>query len=304
MFNTLDSQPEEWLLNDPDVLHTICFCCFPDSATAKKWVHALVPRNQNGRFVKWSGGGRKVRNRKWRLEFIEAVNRNYDEIDFTVHCISSTEAEISQFAQMFYLQNHENITQELDERNRNCLVFKISEKQIVKFPALRVGIIIWTYYAIKYMKEVNNLNGFIYSDWFSGNQSGVGMVNFLLQSSGIELKLSLPINPGDSEADLLSDWFAGWSNGSKIGIVDDDIREGFEGVLEREPKKIDWLMYACDLEIELDGSEEINEKIASDLGIIGYRTHRTVDGRLILVRPNITDQQYPKSEGSQSRPAS
>ena len=252
MFSTMDSQPEEWLLNDANVLHTLCFCCFHDSATAKEWVHKLVPRNQTGRFVKWSGGSGKGRNLKRRLQFIEAIDQNYDDIDFSVHCISSTEGEISLFAQAFYLENIDKITQELDDKHGNCLVLKISETKRVNLPVLRAAMLIWTYYAIKYMKEVNQLNGFIYSDWFSGDRPetggdkalGVGIVNFLLKATGLDLQLSLPRDPDKAEADLLSDWFAGWSNSANNGSGDVDIKAKFDNVIGRDPKKIDWIRYA------------------------------------------------------------
>lgn len=250
MFNTMDSQPEEWLLNDPNVMHTLCFCCFRDSASAKKWIHQLVPKDQNEHFLKWSGGGRRDRNLSRRRQFIEAINLYYDDIDFSVHCISSTEAEISNFAQAFYWENLNNITQELDDKNRNCLVFRINKAREIKIPVLRAAMLIWMYYSIKYMKDENQLNGFIYSDWFSGDKAtgedkalGVAMVNFLLKRTGLELELKLPIVPASAEADLLSDWFAGWCNSSKTGSVQEEIKEGFEKVLELNPKKIDWIDY-------------------------------------------------------------
>lgn len=253
-FNTMDSQPEEWLQDDAAVLHTLCFCCFHDSASAKKWIHQLVPKNQIGVLQKWSGGARRDGNLRRRREFIEAINWHYSDIDFSVHCISATEAEISKFAQAFYWQNLNNIRQELDDKNRNCLVFKINEAKEIKIPVLRAAILIWIYYSIKYMKDENNLNGFIYSDWFSADKQtgedkalGVAMVNFLLKRTGLELELKLPLDPASAEADLLSDWFAGWCNSSKAGTVEAEIKEEFEKVLDRSPKKIDWIMYGVEV---------------------------------------------------------
>lgn len=256
MFNTLDSQPQEWLLHDPDLLHTLCVCCFRDAMSAREWIHRLVPRDKNGRLLKWSSNGREIRNLKRREQFIAQVIKNYNSIDLSVHCISSTEAQISQFVQVFFLQNLPNITQELDAKGRNCLVFKISEDKKIRLPVLRAAKLIWIYFCIKYMKGVNQLAGFIYSDWFSADAMvgedkalGISMVNFLLSSTGLNLQLSIPHDPGGSEADLLSDWFAGWSNSSKGGPASPELATKFDELIERSPMKIDWIMYECMFQI-------------------------------------------------------
>lgn len=253
MFSTLDSQPEEWLYNDQKKLHTLSFCCFRDSASARNWIHRLVPKNQTGHFLKWSNGGGQIRTRKRRIQFIEEVIRNYEDMDFSVHCISSTEGEISNIAQAFYVQNLSKIRQELDEKGRNCLVFKITDTKEIKIPVLRAGMLIWIFYVIKYMKDENRLNGFIYSDWFSTDTTtgedkalGVSMVNFLLKSTRVDLQLSIPNDPGSAEADLLSDWFAGWCNSSKTSNVDVEINAGFEKVIGLDGNKIDWVEFATD----------------------------------------------------------
>ena len=62
------------------------------------------------------------------------------------------------------------------------------------------------------------------------------------------MRLSLPLDPDNSEADLLSDWFAGWANSSKTGSVEAEIQAEFEKVLERAPKKVDWIMTVPQLE--------------------------------------------------------
>ena len=241
----------------------------------KKWIHQLVPTNQTGRLTKWSEGGKASLKRKRRLQFIEAINRNYEDIDFSVHCISSTEGEISRFAQMFYLDNLEKITQELDDKNGNCLVFKISETKTVKVPVLRAAILIWIYYVVKYMKDEKQLTGFIYSDWLSGDRPemkkdkalGVGLINFLLKATGIDLRLSIALDPKNEEPTLLSDWFSGWSNSSKNGSIDEYIKEAFDQVVERSGEKIDWIMYACDPDFVLKGSATV---FADDLRRIGF----------------------------------
>jgi hypothetical protein len=257
-YTTLDSQPDERLLNDANLLHTLCFCRFRDLDHASKWIHELVPKDKNGRFVKWSGSGGTARKLKRRLQFINAVNQRYDSIDFSVHCISSTESEISRFAHAFYLQNLAHITQELNDKNKNCLVFAISETKKIKIPVLRAAKLLWIYFSIKYMKEVNQLDGFIYSDWFSADSMkgedkalGVAFVNFLLNSTGIGLQLSIEVEPGKGEADLLSDWFAGWCNTSKSGTADSNIAAKFDQLVERTPKKIDWVEFLCNMEVHL-----------------------------------------------------
>lgn len=137
MFSTIDSQPQEWLLNDPNLLHTLCFCRFRDSESARNWIYTLIPKDKNGKLVKWSAGGPKERVERRRKMFIEKIDNYYHAIDFEVHCISSTESQISMFANALFLQNLEKITQEPDAKGRNCLVFKINEQKTVRMPALR-----------------------------------------------------------------------------------------------------------------------------------------------------------------------
>lgn len=256
MFSTLDSQPQEWLTGNAGELHTLCICVFLDSASAKKWIHRLVPKNKNGQFLKWSSGGRGARNRIRRLEFISNLERDYDAIDFVAHCISSTEAQISQFTRAFYLQNISNIAQETDKKGRNCLVFKVSDTMSLRIPVLRAAKLLWIFYCLKYMKEVNNLEGFILSDWFScdstvgeNSAEGVKTVNFLLKSAGVDLQLSLPNNPARAEAELLSDWFSGLSNGSKNGQAGLELSGRFNALVGRNPEKINAIDFACDLVI-------------------------------------------------------
>ena len=256
MFNTIDSQPQEGLLNDANLLHTLCVCCFRDGGSARNWIHTLVPKNRNGNLVKWSAGGPKERVQRRRMQFIEQVDKHYDAIDFVVHCISSTESQISLFANALFLQNLQNIGQELDTKGRNCLVFKVSDQKTICMPALRAAKLIWIFFCIKYMREVHNLSGFIYSDWFSNDAAvgedkalGVAMVNFLLSSTGVGIQLSIANSPESSEADLLSDWFAGWSNSSKGGTANSELAAKFDALIERTPRKIDWITYQCNLDV-------------------------------------------------------
>ena len=243
------------MLNNPTLL-TLCLCCFRDAESARKWIHTLVPKNKNGHLVKWSSGGPNKRVQYRRMKFAEQIDKYYDIIDFEVHCISSTEGQISLFANAFYFQNVQNIRQQMDAKGRNCLVFQVTNEKTVCIPALRAAKLIWIYFCIKYMKEVHSLGGFIYSDWFSNDSLvgqdkalGVSMVNFFLSSTGIGLQLSIANDPGTSEADILSDSFAGWTNAAKGGMSGQDLAAKFDALVDRTPTKIDWIMYQCNLTI-------------------------------------------------------
>lgn len=249
MFSTIDSQPQEWLLNKPNELHTLAFCCFRDDDHARQWIHSLIPKDKNGKLLKWSHDGREKRTHSRRLEFTDKVESAYSSIDFEVHCISSTESQISLFAQAFYLENLKNIHQEVDRKGRNCLVFKISEdSRPVSMPALRAAKLIWIFYCIKYMREQKNLDGCIFSDWFSCDATagetralGVAMVNLWLRNTG--LQVSIAKDPRQGEADLLSDWFAGWSNSTNGGSRDSELGRRFKALTDRTSPKVDFVSF-------------------------------------------------------------
>ncbi|MNT81714.1 hypothetical protein D3C72_2213340 [compost metagenome] len=78
---------------------------------------------------------------------------------------------------------------------------------------------------------------------------GVSFVNFLLSKVGINLQLSIPNKANQSEADLLSDWFAGWSNSSKGGTGNSELTAKFDRLIERTAQKVEWTMFACDIKI-------------------------------------------------------
>ena len=56
--------------------------------------------------------------------------------------------------------------------------------------------------------------------------------------------MSLKKDPKDGESDLLSDWFAGWSNSSMTDNIniDDDSKEKYWKVLEHPASKIEHLL--------------------------------------------------------------
>ena len=259
MFSTMDSQPQEWLLNDANAMHTLCVCSFRDSAHARKWIHTLIPRNQNGKLLKWSSGSREKRTKRWRTEFIDAMEKHYDDIDFRIHCISSTEGRISNFTQAFYLQNLENVSQALDAKGENCLVFRVAKDKTITLPVLRAAKLLWIYYCLKYLKEVHQLHGFLHSDWFacdseSGKNKAVGVstVNFLLTATNLDLQISIAKDPKNYEADLLSDWLVGWCNFSRGAGLTTDFSKRFEALGERNPSKFEAIHYACSLEVRVE----------------------------------------------------
>lgn len=252
----MDSQPQEWLLNETNTLHTLCVCCFRDSAHARKWIHTLVPRNQHGKLLKWSSGSRKKRTEQRRSQFIDAVEQHYNDIDFRIHCISSTEGQISNFAQAFYLQNLANVSQAPDAKGKNCLVFRVEESNEIAIPVLRAAKLLWIYYCLKYMMEVHQMHGFLYSDWFACDSTngkvqalGVSVVNFLLAATKLDLQISIAKDPKDSEADLLSDWLGGWCNFAKSTGATTNLAKRFQALSDRDPSKFEAIDYSCNLEI-------------------------------------------------------
>jgi hypothetical protein len=252
MYTTMDSQPQEWLTNQSDALHTIAFCSFRDGKHARAWIHRLVPRNRNGALVKWSTGGPAARVERRRKQFIDLFSECFDEIDFIIHCVSSTEGQISNFANALYLQNLSIISQRVDTKGRNCLVFRLTETEERVVPVLRAAKLIWIFFCVRYMKEVHNLSGFLYSDWFScdtpgahPNTMGVSLVNLLLSSTEVGLQLSIAVDPRRSEADLLSDWVSGWCNSTKSGIGPSEFARQFEVLSERNPAKFEAVHFDC-----------------------------------------------------------
>lgn len=68
MITALDAQPQEWMVGNENIFHTVAACNFKSLEHLEHWVHRLVPMNQDGTFVKWSGGRRKAETRD---QFIE-----------------------------------------------------------------------------------------------------------------------------------------------------------------------------------------------------------------------------------------
>lgn len=217
MITALDAQPQEWMEGKENTFHTVAACHFKSLEHLEHWVQRLVPRNQNGEFVKWSGGRRKAETRD---QFIGNCFKCADDLDFQVNCVSTSEGEMSWFAWAFYMQNRELVTQRLDAKGRNCLVFKISANKDLQFPVLRAGYLIWYHHVVRYLADVQRITGKLISDNFAndleglgdGRALGVSFVNFLLEQSKSELRVSLPLTERYNSCDRLSDYFCGWVN--------------------------------------------------------------------------------------------
>ena len=79
MITALDAQPQEWMVGNQNIFTPLQRANFKSFEHLEHWVHRLVPMNQNGTFVKWSGGRRKAETRD---QFIENCFKCAGEIDF------------------------------------------------------------------------------------------------------------------------------------------------------------------------------------------------------------------------------
>jgi len=263
MITTLDARPQEWMEGDENVFHTVAACHFQN---LEHWINRLIPRNQNGSFVKWAGGRRKGRTRD---QFIDNCLEYSGEIDFQINCVSTSEGEMSWFAWTFYMQNRRLVTQRLDAKNRNCLVFQINNEKDISFPVLRAGYLIWYHYVVRYLSEFQDIRGKLLSDKFAcdkkgpgdGKAVGVSFVNSLLKQSGLDLRISLPITERYRECDRLSDFFCGWVNSVRSKTATEShVRK--LGELEAHPKKfIENVVYAMNPNIVDEEGNDITEAV-------------------------------------------
>jgi hypothetical protein len=268
MITTLDAQPQEWMEGDETVFHTVAACHFENLEHIEHWIHKLIPRNQNGDFVKWSGGRRKA---KTRDQFVDNCLKYSSEIDFQVNCISTSEGEMSWFAWAFYMQNQRHVTQRLDAKSRNCLVFQITTEKDLHFPVLRAGYLIWYHHVIRYLAESQNIKGKLISDNFACDQEppgdgtalGVSFVNFLLTQSKSDLQVSLPRTDRYRACDRLSDYFCGWVNSVRSKTATES-HERKLAELEAHPKKfIENVIFAMNLNIVDDQGNDVTEAVKS-----------------------------------------
>src|SRR5258708_8817953 len=266
MITTLDAQPQEWMEGDEGVFHTVAACHFENLEHIEYWIRKLVPRNQHGDFVKWSGGRRK---NKTRDQFVDNCLKYVSEIDFRVNCVSSSEGEMSWFAWAFYMQNQRHVTQRLDEKNRNCLVFKISTEKNLQFPVLRAGYLIWYHHVIRYLTESQSIRGKFISDNFASDEEGrgdgkalgVSFVNFLLTQSKSDIQVSLATAERYRACDRLSDYFCGWVNSVRSKTAT-EVHEEKLAELEAHPKKfIENVIYATSLNIVDEQGNDVTDAV-------------------------------------------
>ena len=272
MLTTLDAQPQGWMEGDAHGVHTVSACHFQNHEHAEYWVRKLVPTNKNGRFVKWSGGRRKVRSRS---TFMANCLRHASEIDFRVNCISSLEGQMSWFAWAFYMQNRNLVRQELDNKGRNCLVFPINQEVEFRFPVLRAGYLIWYHRVVEYLAQVKTIRGMVLSDNFCNDDfgthshaaQGVAFVNFLLSQSGQALKVSLPTSDQFRDLDRLSDCFCGWVNSVRLGLAPAE-HERLLSEFEKHKGIFDSVVLAADIRVTDENGNDVTqlvkEKVAND----------------------------------------
>ena len=251
---------------DESVFHTVSACHFENLDHIEYWIHKLVPRNQKGDFVKWSGGRRIDQTRN---QFVDNCFKYSSEIDFRVNCVSTSEGEMSWFAWAFYMQNQRQITQRLDAKGRNCLVFQISTERGLSFPVLRAGYLIWYHHVIRYLVESQNIKGKFISDNFAcdqpgpgeGKAIGVSFVNFLLTQSKSDVQISLPITERYRACDRLSDYFCGWVNSARSKKATKSHEQKL-AELEAHPKRfIENVIFATNLHIVDEKGNDITDAV-------------------------------------------
>lgn len=266
MITTLDAQPQEWMEGDENVFHTVAACHFQNIEHIEHWINKLIPRNQNGSFVKWAGGRRKGQTRD---QFIDNCLKYSSEIDFQVNCVSTIEGKMSWFAWAFYMKNQRLVTQRLDAKNRNCLVFQISNEKDISFPVLRAGYLIWYHHVVRYLSEFQNIRGKFLSDNFAcdeegpgdGKAVGVSFVNFLLKQSGSDLQISLPKAGRYRECDRLSDYFCGWVNSVRSKTATESHTRKLAELETHSKRFIENVVFAMDLNIVDEEGNDVTEAV-------------------------------------------
>jgi hypothetical protein len=266
MITTFDAQPQEWMEGDENVFHTIAACHFENLEHIEHWINKLIPRKQNGGFVKWSGGRRKGQTRD---QFVDNCLKYSSEIDFQVNCVSTSEGEMSWFAWAFYVQNRRHVTQRFDAKNRNCLVFQINIEKDMSFPVLRAGYLIWYHHVVRYLAESQNIKGKLISDNFACDQEGPGdgkalgvsFVNFLLNQSKSDLQISLPITERYKACDRLSDYFCGWVNSVRSKTATESHERKLAELEAHSKKFIENVIFAMNLNILDEEGNNVTEAV-------------------------------------------
>ena len=266
MLTTLDAKPQEWMEGAKSVLHTVSACHFQSVEHAEYWIDKLVPKDANDRPVKWSGGRRKDQTRRI---FIENCLKHQDEIDFKINCVSSPEGEMSWFAWAFYFQNQSLVSQRLDAKRRNCLVFSGLNGGELSFPVLRAGYLIWYHHVVRYLVEFKHISGKFLSDNFcndelgpgQGKALGVGFVNYLLSLSSQKPQISLPTVERLSKLDIISDAMCGWVNSVRTQNAPPEYVASLELLESIQTKPIDNIVYAMDLRVVDENGKDVTSEV-------------------------------------------
>jgi len=266
MLTTLDANPQEWMQGDKKVIHTVSACHFESIAHAEHWINLLIPKDSNGKLVKWSGGRRKDTTRR---KFIENCLKNKSDIDFTINSISTTEGEMSWFAWALYFQNQSLVSQRMDNKKRNCLVFKGLNGREFSFPVLRAGYLIWYQHVIRYLVEFKNINGKFLSDNFCADEIGPGdgkalsvaFVNYLLNLSVNKPQVSLPTNDRFSRLDAISDYMCGWVSSVKATIAPIEYEAMLKKFEASRPESIDNIEYVMNLNITDENGNDVTNQV-------------------------------------------
>lgn len=265
MLTTLDAKPQEWMEGSENVLHTVSACHFQNIEHAEYWIDKLIPKDANNNSVKWSGGRGGRRKKENRETFIENCIKHQDQIDFKINAVSSLEGEMSWFAWAFYFQNQSLVSQRLDAKRRNCLVFSGLNGGELSFPILRAGYLIWYHHVVRYLVEYKNISGNFLSDNFCtdepGKALGVAFVNFLLSLSPQKPQISLPTNKRIAKLDMLSDAMCGWINSIRSNNAPQEYGTSLEQFERAQTKPIDNIIYAMDLHIVDKNGNNITEKV-------------------------------------------
>lgn len=275
MLTTLDAKPQEWMQGNAALLHTVAACHFDSLAHAEKWINLLVPKNRNGDFIKWAGGRGGRRKEDTRTAFLAACIDHARDLDFSITCVSTTEAEMSWFAWSFYYPNRGFITQRIDAKGRNGLVFNLGNGASFDFPVLRAGYLIWYHRVIRYLCDYKGIGGKFVSDNFCCDAVGPGVdsargvtfVNWLLSLRAPSPQVSLPRNDRFSRLDLLSDHFCGLANTVWSGAATENQTNDFNTLERLRPDFIENVKLAINLTVVDENGVDVTEQVQAAVAL-------------------------------------
>jgi hypothetical protein len=175
---------------------------------------------------------------------------------------------MSWFAWVFYFQNQSLVSQRVDKKGRNCLIFSGLNGGELSFPVLRAGYLIWYHHVIRYLVEFKNISGDFLSDNFcndevgpgEGKALGIAFVNYLLNSSTHKTQISLPTIERFARLDMISDAMCGWVNSVRLKIAPQEYAASLAQFENCRTKPIDNIIYAIDLHIkDINGNDITHE---------------------------------------------